>query len=203
MAKICPYCTEEQTALKNHVRLASGDGHGPSGQYPDDFERGPDRGGGDDDDEPGGTLAAPAAGGSGTVTVEAVEDAGAQEVPEYEEEEADGSDEENIVAMPESELNGMLQAARETVTRDKGGDSDEDSASTDETGTRVDAPSLDPDDVAEKADENGWGVGAVLLLFFLALAAGVAWSIIQNAAENARQTGHQLTQRGDPSIPGV
>lgn len=54
--KTCPYCEEEQSALKNHVRLASGNGHGPSGQYPDDFESGststnstpntpPDRGG--------------------------------------------------------------------------------------------------------------------------------------------------------------
>jgi hypothetical protein len=37
---ICAYCGEEKRALKNHVRLASGDGHGPSGTYPDDFEDG-------------------------------------------------------------------------------------------------------------------------------------------------------------------
>lgn len=37
----CPYCGEEQYALKNHVRLASGNGHGPSGTYPEDFEDGP------------------------------------------------------------------------------------------------------------------------------------------------------------------
>lgn len=36
----CPYCGEEQKALKNHVRLSSGNGHGPSGEYPDDFDAG-------------------------------------------------------------------------------------------------------------------------------------------------------------------
>lgn len=40
MAKTCIYCDEEKSALKNHVRLASGDGHGPSGAYPDDFDPG-------------------------------------------------------------------------------------------------------------------------------------------------------------------
>lgn len=34
----CPYCDEEKSALKNHVRLASGGGHGPSGEYPEDFD---------------------------------------------------------------------------------------------------------------------------------------------------------------------
>jgi len=38
MGSECPYCGEGQRALKNHVRLAAGDGHGPSGQYPDDFD---------------------------------------------------------------------------------------------------------------------------------------------------------------------
>lgn len=36
----CPYCAKECSALKNHVRLASGDGHGPAGSYPEDFEGG-------------------------------------------------------------------------------------------------------------------------------------------------------------------
>lgn len=40
MAEICPYCREEQSALKNHVRLTSGNGHAASGVYPDDFESG-------------------------------------------------------------------------------------------------------------------------------------------------------------------
>ena len=40
MIKRCQYCGEQQTALKNHIRLSSGDGHGPSGTYPDDFEDG-------------------------------------------------------------------------------------------------------------------------------------------------------------------
>lgn len=34
----CPYCSEPVNALKNHVRLSDGGGHGPSGQYPDGFE---------------------------------------------------------------------------------------------------------------------------------------------------------------------
>jgi hypothetical protein len=36
----CPFCGKEYHALKNHVRLASGNGHGPSGQYPKEFESG-------------------------------------------------------------------------------------------------------------------------------------------------------------------
>lgn len=40
MQEACPYCGEEKSALKNHVRLSSGGGHGPSGSYPDDFEAG-------------------------------------------------------------------------------------------------------------------------------------------------------------------
>jgi hypothetical protein len=37
MAKKCPYCGKSQEALKNHVRLASGDGHGEAGEYPPEF----------------------------------------------------------------------------------------------------------------------------------------------------------------------
>ncbi|MFC7156122.1 hypothetical protein ACFQPA_11755 [Halomarina halobia] len=37
MDRICPYCGQECRALKNHVRLTSDDDHGPSGQYPEDF----------------------------------------------------------------------------------------------------------------------------------------------------------------------
>jgi hypothetical protein len=40
MIKRCQYCGEQQTALKNHIRLSSGDGHDSSGTYPDDFEDG-------------------------------------------------------------------------------------------------------------------------------------------------------------------
>jgi hypothetical protein len=36
----CPFCGKEYHALKNHVRLTSGGGHGPSGQYPDEFNSG-------------------------------------------------------------------------------------------------------------------------------------------------------------------
>lgn len=38
MYQACPYCGGEYRALKNHVRLTTGNGHGSSGQYPDDFE---------------------------------------------------------------------------------------------------------------------------------------------------------------------
>lgn len=44
----CPYCGEQVNALKNHVRLSSGGGHGPSGEYPDDFEGGAGSGDGGD-----------------------------------------------------------------------------------------------------------------------------------------------------------
>ena len=40
MEKECPYCGKSCNALKNHVRLASGDGHGSSGEYPPDFNGG-------------------------------------------------------------------------------------------------------------------------------------------------------------------
>lgn len=35
----CPICGRDTGAVKNHVRMASGDGHGPPGQYPDAFDR--------------------------------------------------------------------------------------------------------------------------------------------------------------------
>jgi hypothetical protein len=34
----CHFCGEDQRALKNHVRLTAGGGHGPSGSYPDSFD---------------------------------------------------------------------------------------------------------------------------------------------------------------------
>jgi hypothetical protein len=40
MAETCPYCNKETKALKNHVRLATGNGHGPNGEYPPDFDSG-------------------------------------------------------------------------------------------------------------------------------------------------------------------
>jgi len=193
MVKICPYCSEEQTALKNHVRLASGDGHGPSGQYPDDFEGGsnPD----DNDDDPGGAAAAPAPGGGGTVTVEAVEETEEpQDLPEFEEEPEE--EEEGIVAMPETELTQMLSAAREDGAEEAQEESNEDT----EEDTSIE---VDPVKAVEDADTDGWSWWAILGLFLLAAAAGVAWAAIKNAAENGRQQAHQLTQRAEPTIPGV
>lgn len=38
MDKQCPYCGETQRALKNHVRLTDGKGHGQTGTYPDTFD---------------------------------------------------------------------------------------------------------------------------------------------------------------------
>lgn len=40
MTQACPYCDKEVKArgAKNHVRLASGDGHGEQGTVPDDFD---------------------------------------------------------------------------------------------------------------------------------------------------------------------
>lgn len=37
MPQVCPYCKKEYNALKNHVRLSSGNGHGTCGDYPNDF----------------------------------------------------------------------------------------------------------------------------------------------------------------------
>ena len=38
MKNECPHCGESYSALKNHIRLASGNGHGSSGSYPEDKE---------------------------------------------------------------------------------------------------------------------------------------------------------------------
>lgn len=40
MRQDCPHCGDSFSALKNHIRLASGNGHGSSGSYPD-VETGP------------------------------------------------------------------------------------------------------------------------------------------------------------------
>ena len=38
MKNECPHCGETYSALKNHIRLASGGGHGSSGSYPEEDE---------------------------------------------------------------------------------------------------------------------------------------------------------------------
>jgi hypothetical protein len=197
MVKNCPYCGEEQSALKNHVRLASGDGHGPSGQYPDDFtddgpdQDGPDPGGGREavalDDH--GATTEPVDGGGGAVTVEAVEDAEPEEVPKYD---ADVDDDaESIVAMPESELNEMLRATGNAVT---GGGEPEESTEVDGEDLSVDSPSLDADEVAAKADENGWGLETIVVLAVITVLAGAVSGALRDAAETATQKRQQWSE---------
>lgn len=38
MRGVCPICGKEVGAVKNHVRMASGDGHGRSGEYPEYYD---------------------------------------------------------------------------------------------------------------------------------------------------------------------
>ncbi|MEF8826363.1 MAG: hypothetical protein V5A27_08520 [Halapricum sp.] len=91
----CPYCGESQNALKNHVRLSSGNGHGASGEYPADFDA-------------GGTN------GSAVATIED-RDGGGDEFPS----EADGSTEtgRETVDMTREEfdraMDEAIEAARE------------------------------------------------------------------------------------------
>ena len=121
MVTPCPYCGKEQRAVKNHIRLTDGDGHGPAGQYPEGWgerrDRGePDPGGGgvevmleedvdEDAPEPGHVDT-----GDGAIAAEALEEP-ADELPEWDEE----GEEESIIAMPESELKAMLGNAAETA----------------------------------------------------------------------------------------
>jgi len=202
MVNICPYCGEEHRALKNHVRLTSGDGHGPSGQYPEDFPGAPDQ---DDRPDPGGGLdVAPAldedpdpdappepAGGGGAVAVEAVADA---------EEQSEPDEDESLIAMPESELNTMLQEAAQSVTPDSGESEQE---TTDDASADDDGPVVKPVAAAEQAEDEGWSLGVVLLVFILTVLAGLAWGYITDKAENGRERAQQLTSTGGYPAPGV
>lgn len=89
MKENCPYCSKEKSALKNHVRLASGNGHGPSGQYPDDFE-------------PGGTAPA-----NDELPASPVDDTPGTE------QEPDDRDEEETVELSPGELENVIQTAEE------------------------------------------------------------------------------------------
>lgn len=35
----CPYCGKHSGQINNHVRMSKGDGHGSTGEYPDDWDR--------------------------------------------------------------------------------------------------------------------------------------------------------------------
>jgi hypothetical protein len=35
----CPYCDTSTGHLNNHIRPTDGNGHGPAGQYPDDWDK--------------------------------------------------------------------------------------------------------------------------------------------------------------------
>lgn len=207
MVNTCPYCGEEHRALKNHVRLTSGSGHGPSGQYPEDFPDAPDQ---DEQPSPGGGLdVAPArddatdhddlpddppesAGGGGAVAVEAVADAETEEQSEPDE---TAEEDDSLIAMPESELNTMLQeAAKSRVS-----DSDE----TEPADADEDDSVVEPEDVAERAEEEGWSLAVVLLVFLLAGLAGIAWGAITDKTKNGREQAQQLTSEGGHPVRGV
>lgn len=123
MVKTCPYCEEQKSALKNHVRLTSGSGHGPSGQYPDDFE--PSTGlknsstsatdvGESSEGDGGSTQAPPLPSPSpdgGAVTVQEEPETGeAQEVPEFGQEDEE-EEEAGLVAFTEEEFENVFDAA--------------------------------------------------------------------------------------------
>lgn len=40
----CPHCGKETGMLRNHIRLSSGKGHGPPGQYPSEDDSRPNEG---------------------------------------------------------------------------------------------------------------------------------------------------------------
>jgi hypothetical protein len=194
MVDDCPYCGEEQSALKNHVRLASGEGHGPSGQYPDDF----DRGAASSDVEPSRTSepapepAEPPApgGGGGAVAVEAVEGAEEdtpQEVPKY-----DDGDETEVVALPEDKFEGVVD-----VAYDAGGQDVEEEDVVDAEATTVDSADKSGGSSDEVAiSSGGITLGTVLLwviilplLTVIALAAMTAGADVR---QNQNDSGHQL-----------
>lgn len=184
MAKNCPYCGEKQSALKNHVRLTSGGGHGPPGQYPDDFERAdPD---GDDHDPDGGASApvpAPSADGTSGVLEEPpepqhagageVEHAGPQELPEYDDQ---GDEETDLVAFTEEEF----QEVADTIYAH--GQHSAEVSQTDESDDVIDVESTTVEDAKtdEKSDESdesassgGWSVGRFLWWAFVVVAGTV------------------------------
>jgi hypothetical protein len=205
MAKSCPYCGEEHQAVKNHVRLTGRGGHGSPGQYPEGFGEdhdqndSPDPGGGtgdglgldgDRDDHADGSQPAPMPttdGGAGAVAVEAVDDAESNHSPVLDEDE-DEDEEEELIAMPESELNTMLQEAADPETTDVG---DTETESMDETVSPVEA------DESEESGGSGWVWW--ILLGLLALVGGVFWQAAKRN-QNSGQQFQQLTPHDNSEI---
>jgi len=191
MSQRCPYCGEEKRAVKNHVRLASGEGHGPSGQYPDDFgERG------DQDDGGGADPSDPSHGDGGSaLTVEAVEETETSTEADSLKETDDGGEGEEIVAMPEGQLNSMLKTA--ASMKPEGDDEAESSSTTEESSsTSID---VDPVETVENADAEGWPLWKILLVLGLAALAAITIGAIKEAAENGQEQAHEFAQQRVPT----
>jgi len=193
MSQRCPYCGEEKRAVKNHIRLASGEGHAPSGQYPDDFgERG------DQDDGGGADPPDPSHGDGGSaVTVEAVEDTETStEADTVDESDGEG---EGIVAMPEEQLNSMLKTA--ASMKPESGDEAESSSTTEESSST--SVEVDPVEKVENADTEGWPLWKILLVLGVAVLLGLAWGAMKNAAESGREQASQFAHDFTPDSPEV
>lgn len=157
MSDPCPHCDAEPRALKNHIRLTAGNGHGPRGEYPDESPSSPDRGG--DARDAGGGLALQQ-----------------REEPEPRQPspiKTEPDNDDGLVVLAEDEFEKLLEGGRGANEAEKSS-----------TGG---ATALDPESAAEKADELGWGVwfGVAVVLIVAALAIGAAQA--RAAAERGRQ----------------
>jgi len=137
-------------------------------------------------------------GGAVAVTaVDSVEEEGeAEDSPDFDED----TDEEGIVAMPETELNAMLREAANTVTADSD-DEETSSSSSSESETSSASLDVDPVETVENADTEGWSVWIILLVLGLALAAVVVWGMLKDAAQNTREQANQFADQRGPDIP--
>lgn len=164
------------------------DGTGTVSEPPDSDRSStpPDAGGGD-----GGAVAVTA--------VDSVEEGESEAPPDFEED----TDDEGIVAMPETELNNMLEAA--ASLKPDGSEDDEETSSSSSQKSETSSTSLDVDPVetVENADTEGWSVWTVLLLLGLAVVAGVVWGMLKDAAQNSREQANQFAHRHGPDLSGV